>query len=124
MPSHFANRIIDGRQSTSASHIPSLQLIVSTSRLAFLGLLTLLGVHSISSAMSVAKLLSSLDGKSGARLVSTVEKVLRELEDAGLAWRARINPRQVGVHPQNRGGWGVSPGQVHKLGSDIFVMGW
>ena len=72
---------------------------------------------------SIAEQLAAIGGNRGA-LVSTIDNVLAELEQQGLAWRARLHPRHVGVNPANRGGWGITPSQVHRLGSDIFAMGW
>lgn len=74
--------------------------------------------------MSIADKLASIDTKTEARLVSTVDEVLAELERDGKAWRARLNPKHVGVHSKNRSGWGVTPSRVHQLGSEVFEMGW
>ena len=73
--------------------------------------------------MSISDLLAGIDTTS-AGLVSTIDIVLLELEKQGLAWKARIHCRQVGVHGRNRNGWGVSPAAVHQLGSEVFAMGW
>ena len=70
----------------------------------------------------VAKLLDTADEDSS-KLVSLVERVLNILENNNLACRARRPPKVVGVHPQNLGGWGVTPAGVHRLGSKIVSMG-
>ena len=58
------------------------------------------------------------------RLVSVVDSVLDRLEKQGLAYRLSIPARFVGVHHQNRSGYGVSEPEVHALGSEIIGMGW
>lgn len=71
----------------------------------------------------ITKLLGSVD-KEDSRLVSVVEEVLQLLEADKMAWRVRIPPLLVGVHPENRNGYGVSAPEVHRLGSDVVSMGW
>lgn len=71
----------------------------------------------------ISKMLSSV-GKADARLVSVVDEVLASLEKSGLAYRLRIPPKLVGVHPANRNGYGVSAIEVHALGAEIVKMGW
>ncbi len=56
---------------------------------------------------SIIKLLASVE-KGDARLVSVVDEVLGKLEEQKLVWRAHIPPCAVGVHPDTRGGYGVS----------------
>ncbi len=51
----------------------------------------------------VANLLDTANEDSS-KLVSLVEMVLNILENNNLAYRARLPPKVVGVHPQNRGG--------------------
>ena len=70
----------------------------------------------------IAKLLDSAEADSS-KLVSIAEQVLHILEAEKLAYRARLPPKVVGVHPQNRGGWGVTPAGVHRLGFTISSMG-
>ena len=72
---------------------------------------------------SIAKLLAGVE-KGDARLVSVVDEVLMQLEQKKLAWRAHLPPRCVGVHPENRGGYGVSAPEVHRLGAKITAVGW
>jgi hypothetical protein len=71
---------------------------------------------------TIQKLLSSADGDN-TRIVSVVESVLDILKKESLAWYVRLPPKLVGVHPENRGGWGVTPAGVHQLGSKIAEMG-
>ena len=71
----------------------------------------------------ISKLLASVH-ETDSRLVSVVDEVLAKLEASKLAWRVKLPPRLVGVHPDNRGGFGVSGSEVHRLGSDIVGMGW
>lgn len=72
---------------------------------------------------SIVKLLASVE-KGDARLVSVVDEVLGKLEQQKLVWRAHIPPCAVGVHPDNRGGYGVSAPEVHRLGATITAAGW
>jgi len=67
--------------------------------------------------------LAGLD-RHDARLVSAVDDIIGSLTVAGLAWRQRIPPKMVGVHPANRNGYGVSAIEVHALGAEIVRMGW
>lgn len=53
-----------------------------------------------------------------------VVQALAVLLENDMAHVAKINPRQVGVHPDNRDGYGVNQADVHELGSEIFRMGW
>jgi hypothetical protein len=72
---------------------------------------------------SIVKLLASVE-KGDARLVSVVDEVLGKLEEQKLVWRAHIPPCAAGVHPDNRGGYGVSAPEVHRLGATITAAGW
>ena len=72
---------------------------------------------------SIAKLLASVE-KGDARIVSVVDEVLMHLEQKKLVWRAHLPPCCVGVHPDNRGGYGVSAPEVHRLGATITAVGW
>lgn len=76
------------------------------------------------SATVSAKIKSLLQGQAEDRIVSTVDEILRELEQQGLAYRLSIPPRLMGVHPCNRDGYGISATEVHALGSEIVSMGW
>ena len=62
--------------------------------------------------------------KTDGRLVSSIDDILQRLLDARMAYQMRIPPKMVGVHPANRGGYGVSAVEVHALGADIVKMGW
>ena len=72
----------------------------------------------------IVRLLAETDSGSRGTVVATVDKILGKLEKAGLAYRMRIPPSLVGVHPINRNGYGLSPVEVHALGSDIVKLGW
>ena len=63
------------------------------------------------------------DAKSGNKLVSSVAAVVDVLEKNNLAYRQRIHSSQVGVHPHNRDGVGVSVSEVHSLIDDILAVG-
>ena len=57
-------------------------------------------------------------------IVGIVDQVINMLKASGQAVPARLHPYTVGVHPSNRGGYGVSAVEVHALGKDIVNMGW
>ena len=77
-----------------------------------------------SSKCDLTELLDSVQGMQDSKLVSIVDEALERLVKDSLAWRVRLPPKLVGVHPKNRGGWGVSGGNVHKLGSKVVEIGW
>ena len=71
--------------------------------------------------VEIAKLIN--DAKSGNKLVSSVAAIIDLLEKHQLAWRQRIHASQVGVHPHNRDGVGVSVSETHSLFDDILAVG-
>ena len=80
--------------------------------------------QAIPSMKKLEKLLADDSENAGFGLVAAVDKVLEELQGAGLAWKQRIRPCQVGVDPSNRDGVGVNVEDVHALGADILYWGW
>ena len=68
------------------------------------------------SATVSAKIQSLLQGQAEDRIVSTVDEILRELEQQCLAYRLSIPPRLMGVHPCNRDGYGISATGSARLG--------
>jgi hypothetical protein len=70
------------------------------------------------------KLLVKAAQAADAPLVGSVDTILRHLEEAGYCYRATLLPRQIGVDPSNRDGYGVNAEDVHSLGHDIAFMGW
>ena len=62
--------------------------------------------------------------RDGSALVGIVAESLKLLQGMGWAWHARIAPREVGVDPENRDGYGVNGADVHALGHDIAHLGW
>jgi hypothetical protein len=79
-------------------------------------------LHTSAGMEKVKSLLASISSTDG-RLVSVIDTALEIMEKEGLAWRAKVPCRLVGVHPANRGGYGVNPAEVHRLGSQIVAMG-
>ena len=61
--------------------------------------------------------------KHGEKLVSMIDKILTLLEKSGLAWSQKLLPHQVGCHPRNRDGLGISTSEVHGLITDIVQVG-
>ena len=75
----------------------------------------------------IVQLLAQADNadKSGSPgIVSIIETVLTMLIAAGLAVYMHMPPKSVGVHPDNRYGFGVSAAAMHDLASKIVRMGW
>ena len=73
--------------------------------------------------MRIQQLIDSAGGEHG-RIVSAVDQVVDILIELKLAYRLRIPPKMVGVHPANRGGYGISASEIHSLGEEIVEMGW
>ena len=71
----------------------------------------------------IAAQIESID-KQDSQFVAIIDNIVCRLMDHKLAWRMKVPPRLVGVHPANRGGYGVSAVEVHALGRDIVKMGW
>jgi hypothetical protein len=61
--------------------------------------------------MFIVKLLA--DPKEN-RIVSVVQQVLQRLSDQKIAYRMKIPPKLVGVHPANRDGQGCTDAAVHR----------
>ena len=57
------------------------------------------------------------------KLSSAAEQITKVLLQHGLAYKQKIQPWHVGIHPQNRDGLGVSSNEVHSLISDILQVG-
>ena len=70
----------------------------------------------------IVSLIASTD-KASTGVVATVDKILANLEHAGLAYRLSVPPKLMGVHPCNRNGYGVSAIEMQALGVDICSMG-
>ena len=64
----------------------------------------------------IAAQIESID-KEDAQFVAIIDTIVGRLQDQKLAFRIQIPPRLVGVHPANRGGYGVSAVEVHALGA-------
>ena len=63
------------------------------------------------------------DGNEPLGIVSIVDAILAILVAQGLAMWKRLLPNEVGVHPSNRYGFGVSWAIMHKLMSKIKRLG-
>ena len=50
--------------------------------------------------------------------------ILKRLRDTGLIVDREIPPSRLGVHPANRGSYGINVESVHGLGLDITQIGW
>lgn len=73
----------------------------------------------------IMKLLAdSSDVTEKSKIVETVETIVGLLMEDGLVTQMHIPPKNVGVHPSNRYGFGVSAAKVHDLGAKIVGMGW
>ncbi len=60
----------------------------------------------------------------GKKSLSHIKRLLSLLEKHGICVRIRLHSRLVGCHEKNRDGYGVNPGDVETLISDIFELGW
>lgn len=61
--------------------------------------------------------------RDGGKLVSSVSAIIELLQKHQLAWKQRIHASQVGVHPHNRDGVGVSVSETHSLIQDVLGVG-
>ena len=68
-----------------------------------------------------SRLSRALDGE---QLVVNVHAIMDTLEKAGLVYKAKLPPQQVGAHPQNRDGLGVVSDAVHDLLDSIAEVGY
>ena len=57
-------------------------------------------------------------------ILAGVNRVFGLLRRAGLMRNQRIEPILIGVHPQNRDGFGISGKDAHELMDSIFELGW
>ena len=60
----------------------------------------------------------------GEQLVVNVHAILDTLEKAGLVYKAKLAPQQVGAQPQNRDGLGIESDAVHDLLDSIVEVGY
>ena len=58
------------------------------------------------------------------KLVAIIDSVTAALVEDKLAYRLKLPPHFVGVHPCNRDGAGLNEQECHALGHDIVSMGW
>ena len=56
--------------------------------------------------------------------LKAVKTLLQMLLLAGIAYKMTIQPDLIGVHPDNRGGYGINPHDVAALILAIFELGW
>ena len=57
------------------------------------------------------------------KLCSAVRRILTHLLQHNQAYRARLKPDEVGIHPSNRAGGGVEDSHVHALAARIATLG-
>jgi len=57
-------------------------------------------------------------------VVSVSKWIVNRLKQTGLAHEVQLAPKNLGVHPCNRGKYGVNEESVHNLGKDILEVGW
>lgn len=70
----------------------------------------------------IVKAIADPESKGG--VVAASSFVMRRLAAAGLCSDMTLAPKQLGIHPSNRGAYGVNEESVHLLGSDIMEIGW
>lgn len=57
-------------------------------------------------------------------VVTCARWIVQRLREAGLAHDMILVPEQLGIHPDNRGKYGINEETVHNLGDDILQVGW
>jgi hypothetical protein len=77
-------------------------------------------------AMASPDIIALIDqcGHEDAKIVLLVDRILDLLIVHKLAYRSRLSPQRVGIHPCNRDGVGISEHDMHRLGQEIVGMGW
>ena len=70
----------------------------------------------------IDEIIASIDGGRG-KLVQGCDTILGELAGVSLSYPSYLQPRTVGVHPENRDKYGLNTENVHGLGKDILRMG-
>ena len=68
--------------------------------------------------------LGSLVARCNVNIVSGWEAIANYLTVENLAWRIRLRPDHVGIHPENRGRFGIDPTGAHLHGVQIVHQGW
>jgi len=58
-----------------------------------------------------------------AKIVILVFQMLGLLGDAGEAFEAEMNPKQMGIHPKNRNGKKMQHASMHKKGMKFYTVG-
>lgn len=71
----------------------------------------------------LTKEIDAISKGQGSHHVQRIGGVLRALEGANLAWRLRVKPEMVGIHPHNRDGQGCNARDVHGLLVDLLKIG-
>ena len=71
----------------------------------------------------IVEILTKLDVENRKQLVSNINLIIAKLIQQKWAYKVRLNPKRVGLHPCNRWGSGVDGAEVHALGSDIKRLG-
>ena len=59
----------------------------------------------------------------GGKQPAIVHLIINDLLEHNQAYRARLCPDEVGIHPSNRDGGGVEESHVHDIGRKIVRMG-
>ena len=57
-------------------------------------------------------------------VVTCARWIVQRLKESGLAHDMILAPEQLGIHPDNRGRYGINEETVHALGADILGAGW
>lgn len=65
-----------------------------------------------------------IQGWSSGEKTGIWDTIVQEALEAGIAWKEQRAPDQAGVHPENRGTFGVDGHNSQCLGGDILSVGW
>lgn len=71
---------------------------------------------------TITEAISKPESKGG--IVGAARFVFDRLKSAGLISEMALPPMSLGIHPTNRGKYGVNEETVHLLGGDILSIGW
>ena len=71
----------------------------------------------------VAKLNTLLQAAETTNLTQNIRAVFALLQEAGHMYSMTIPSKQIGIHPNNRDGYGANPHDVHDLLQSIASVG-
>ncbi|CAK9065232.1 unnamed protein product [Durusdinium trenchii] len=76
------------------------------------------------SAEALSEIQASVTQAQDGQLVQAMHKLMNALAKHGLVRTSQLRPDEVGRHPMNRDGFGLSPHDVHALVDGLSEVGW